>query len=82
MASPRSMLLARIVLIHGLMYSNKRSWSPNASAWARVFVKSTTPAAAEGAETARSSSEAAIPGSADGRLTDSEWEAVIDRATD
>jgi len=64
------------------MSTNKRSWSPNASAWARVFVKSTTPATTEGAEIARSPAEAATVGSGDGRATDSEWEAVIDRATD
>lgn len=74
--------LARIVLIQGPMYKNKRSWSPNASAWARVFVKSTTPATTEGAELARAPLEAAPVGSADSRSTESHWEAVIDRATD
>lgn len=64
------------------MHKNKRSWSPNASAWARVFVKSAAPAPTEALDAARSPSEAAIGANGDGRSTDSEWEAVIDRATD
>jgi len=75
--------LARFVLFPAVMYKNRRTWSPNASAWARVFANAAAQVTTDGPETPRPPSEAAPAGSGDGRrLTDSHWECVIDRATD
>jgi len=64
------------------MYKNRRTWSPNASAWARVFVRSNTPATTEAGNTSRSLSEAATVESGESRPTDSDWDSIVDRATD
>jgi hypothetical protein len=81
-AEDAGLALARIVPIHRAMFSKGTTWPPKRPTRARVFSESMAPTITDRLESGRSPSEAAAVAPGDGRPTESQWESVIDRATD
>jgi len=64
------------------MFNKGTTWPPNATPRGRVLSGSKTPTLTDRQEKGRSASESTAVTNSDSRQTESEWEAVIDRATD
>ena len=74
--------MAHFVPIGQAMFSKGTTWPPRTSAGTRVTSGSMAPTLGDRLENGRPPSESAAVAHGDGRPTESQWDAVIDRATD